>query len=352
MPNQKAILGSMFGTAVGDALGLPYEGLSKRRAPRLLGPPDRYRFLPRTGMVSDDTEHTCMVAEALILAGDDSDRFGKELARRFRWWLASLPAGIGKATAISIFKLWLGFPTDKSGVFSAGNGPAMRSAILGAAVEDLSLLRSLVKVSSQMTHRDPKAEYGAWAVALAARLASTSETIDSQNYLENLQQTLSDDPAEEFLELVGRAVASVERGESTPDFGISLGLEKGVSGYTYHTVPMALHAWLSTPDDYQEAVQQIILCGGDADSTAAIVGGIVGCSVGKEGIPEAWVSGLREWPRSTSWMQTLGETLYQARSSKESRTPPRYLKIGVLPRNLFFLAVVLGHGFRRLLPPY
>ena len=25
---------------------------------------------------------------------------------------------------------------------------------------------------------------------------------------------------------------------------------------------------------------------------------------------------------------------------------------GLIPRNLLFLAVVLGHGFRRLLPPY
>jgi ADP-ribosylglycohydrolase len=66
-----AIVGCIWGTAVGDALGLPYEGVSPQRAQRLLGPPDRYRFLLGGGMISDDTEHTCMVAQSLIEAGGD-----------------------------------------------------------------------------------------------------------------------------------------------------------------------------------------------------------------------------------------------------------------------------------------
>jgi hypothetical protein len=39
------IVGSLLGRALGDAIGLPYEGLSPRRAQRMLGPPDRHRFL-------------------------------------------------------------------------------------------------------------------------------------------------------------------------------------------------------------------------------------------------------------------------------------------------------------------
>ncbi|HIF05444.1 MAG TPA: ADP-ribosylglycohydrolase family protein [Gemmatimonadetes bacterium] len=59
----------MLGTAVGDSIGLPYEGLSRGRAEKLLGPPDRHRFFFGRGMVSDDTEHTCMVAQSLIRSG-------------------------------------------------------------------------------------------------------------------------------------------------------------------------------------------------------------------------------------------------------------------------------------------
>ena len=60
---KQALVGTILGTAVGDAIGLPREGLSPARARRLFGdPPLRHRFLLGRGMISDDTEHTCMVA--------------------------------------------------------------------------------------------------------------------------------------------------------------------------------------------------------------------------------------------------------------------------------------------------
>ena len=46
MEQVDAIAGAILGCAVGDAIGLPYEGLSKRRGVRLLGAPNRHRFLP------------------------------------------------------------------------------------------------------------------------------------------------------------------------------------------------------------------------------------------------------------------------------------------------------------------
>jgi len=51
--------GLLLGQAVGDALGLPWEGLSRRRAVKMFSTPDRYRFLFGRGMISDDTEHAC-----------------------------------------------------------------------------------------------------------------------------------------------------------------------------------------------------------------------------------------------------------------------------------------------------
>lgn len=95
---QRAFVGCLLGTAVGDALGLPYEGLSPRRARRLLGPPTQYRLLSNRGMVSDDTEHACMVAQSLIASGGDAERFGSELGRRLRLWVLAAPAGIGLAS--------------------------------------------------------------------------------------------------------------------------------------------------------------------------------------------------------------------------------------------------------------
>lgn len=89
-------------------------------------------------------------------------------------------------------------------------------------------------------------------------------------------------------------------------------------------------------------MQSVIRCGGDADTTAALVGGIVGAAVGKEGISERWIKGLWEWPRTVGWMERL------ARGGK----PVEVFWLGQVARNLVFLVVVLWHGFRRLGPPW
>lgn len=104
---------------------------------------------------------------------------------------------------------------------------------------------------------------------------------------------------------------------------------------------------MSHPEDFRQAVTAIIECGGDADTTAAIVGGIVGAGVGEAGIPSEWVDGIWEYPRSMKWMRSLGERLDSSATIAPSINP-----IAVLFRNVLFLFIVLFHGFRRLAPPY
>jgi ADP-ribosylglycohydrolase len=345
------VVGCILGTAVGDALGLPYEGLSPRRAAQLLGPPDCYRLLGRRGMVSDDTEHTCMVAQALIASSGQTEAFQRELSRRFRFWLLSMPAGIGFATLRAILRLWIGYGPGNSGVYSAGNGPAMRAAILGAALDERQTLRHCVAASTRITHTDPKAEYGALAVALAAQMARRGAPVVPEHYSDELQSMLPGD-ARELVKLVDAAAESAKAGETTQAFADSLGLARGVSGYVYHSVPVALHAWLANQHNFGAAVMSVIRCGGDADSTGAIVGGIVGAAVGKNGIPTEWLSGLREWPRTVQWMESLGSQLESSAEVAAPRRPPELPRFSSLPRNFFFLSVVLFHGFRRLFPPY
>lgn len=144
---------------------------------------------------------------------------------------------------------------------------------------------------------------------------------------------------------------SVNRNESTEHFASALGLEKGITGYVLHTVPVALHAWLTHQTDYAAAVQAVIRCGGDADTTAAIVGGIVGAGVGPEGIPERWLDGIIDWPHSKTWLIRLGDALASAAEhAAPAKAVPLFMP-AVLIRNLFFIIIVLLHGFRRLLPP-
>ncbi|CAB1079212.1 ADP-ribosylglycohydrolase [Olavius algarvensis Delta 1 endosymbiont] len=345
------IVGCILGTAVGDAIGLPYEGLSRRRAAKLFGKPEGHHFFFGRGMVSDDTEHTCMVAQSLIASGGEVDSFRRHLGWRFRFWLLGLPAGIGMATLRSTLRLWIGFGPRKSGVFSAGNGPAMRAAILGAAIDDPQSLRELVQASTRITHTDPKAEFGAFAVALAAQLARQNETVVADYFLDQLRSSLGSD-GDELSSLIENAAKSAENGQSTESFADSLGLSKGVSGYVYHSVPVAIHAWFAHQHYFRAAVTSVIQCGGDTDSTGAIVGGIVGTTVGKNGIPAEWLNHLFEWPLSVSWMERLGVQVDSSIGSDAKDRPIALPVWGLLPRNLFFLLVVLYHGLRRLFPPY
>lgn len=175
MTRRDNILGSLLGEALGDSIGLWCEGMSPRRQQRF--GPYRQRFFFGKGMCSDDTEHALMTAQALIVSAGQPEQFVRSLAWRLRGWLLGAPAGIGLATLRSVLKLWLGFPPSRSGVWSAGNGPAMRAAILGVAFgREPDRLRELVRRSTHLTHTDPKAEAGALAIAFAALSPRPSTT--------------------------------------------------------------------------------------------------------------------------------------------------------------------------------
>ena len=352
MSRERAIIGCLLGTAVGDAVGLACEGLHRRRQARMFPDLDGPHLLGHRGMVSDDTEHACLVAQALIESGGDPGPFTRALARRLRLWLLGLPAGVGWATLRATLKLSVGVPPARSGVRSAGNGPAMRSALLGVCWgDDLARLRALVRASARLTHTDPRAEAGALAVAVAAHLASEQAADLPGSYLPTMEALLGTDDAG-FLDLARRVADSVQAGETTQDFAASIGADGYVSGYVYQTVPVALHAWLCFPRDYRRAVLAVIHCGGDTDTTGAIVGAIVGAGVGPDGIPAEWRAALWEWPRTVHWMTRLGDQLAAVCTDG---TPQRPLSLpfqALVARNVFFAAVVLAHGFRRLLPPY
>lgn len=348
---QDTICGCILGTAIGDALGLPYEKVPPRRAAKLLGAPDRYRFIFGRGMVSDDTEHTCIVAQSLIESAFEPSAFQRSLARRLRYWMLGFPTGAGSATLRAIIRLWIGVSPNRSGVYSAGNGPAMRAAILGVTIDDVERLRAFVHLSTIITHTDPKAEYGAMAVALAANMASKKINVSPEDYLALLEQSLGAEGAE-LVKLLEQAAKSASAGDNTAEFADSLGLSKGVSGYMYHTVPVVLHAWFAHPEDYRAGITSVIRCGGDADTTAAILGGILGARIGQQGIPMEWISGLCEPQRTTAWMIQLSNQLYQTINTKAALRPKHISVVPQLFRNALFLQVVLYHGCRRLLPPY
>ncbi len=346
--------GILLGTAVGDALGLPTEGLSARRANRWFGDDLRHRFILGRGMISDDTEHTIFVAQSLLRHPESRIDFAKRLAWCMRWWLVSLPAGVGFATLRSILKLWIGFPAHRSGVFSAGNGPAMRAAPIGARFFDQpKKIDAYVTTSTRLTHTDVRAEIGARAVAHLTAMSVTLSPGDRPS-LPLVSDTLRGiaPQHDEWLGLMSDIERAFQEGLSVGEFARSIGATSGVSGFVFQTVPVVIYSWLRHFGSFRDSVESVIRCGGDTDTTGAIIGALAGATAGASGIPRDWIDGIVDWPRGPTLLRALGRQLAASLASGKSAPPVRYAWPAVLPRNAAFLFLVLGHGFRRLLPPY
>jgi ADP-ribosylglycohydrolase len=172
-------------------------------------------------------------------------------------------------------------------------------------------------------------------------------------YLKQLSMLLPNtSEGQELLALITKAAESANKDEATASFAAGMGWGEGISGYIYATVPIVLHSWFRHSNDYASSVTDLIMCGGDTDTAAAIAGAIVGAGVGVTGIPRAWLDGLMEWPCSVRWMERLAAQLTVAvNDMSPQKTVGPALPL-VLMRNSLFLAIVLGHGFRRLIPPY
>src|SRR6185369_15890022 len=105
----------------------------------------------------------------------------------------------------------------------------------------------------------------------AAHAALRGEArIDSVHLLASLTEQTKDEALKQAL---SQAQPLLARGASAAEYADALGLQKGVTGYIGHTVPVALYAWLRQPHDFEPALESIIRLGGDADTTGAIAGG-------------------------------------------------------------------------------
>lgn len=248
------------------------------------------------------------------------------------------------ATLKSILRLWCGVPCSRSGVFSAGNGAAMRSAIIGIVhSDDRDLRRRFTHASSALTHSDPKAQFGAQAIAdLAAYLVreNTRPTVSK------LEEILSDaGEGDEWKGVVQRTMHACNSGQIR-DAVTELGLKRGVSGYIFHTLPVAVAAWHIHFGDFRKTIEAVAMLGGDTDTVAAIAGSLAGISCDRVGIPNDWVTGMIDRPHSIAYISKLSEAMDSGRSDS---TGFSWL---LLPRGIVFTVIVLCHGFRRLLPPY
>lgn len=344
--------GCLAGGALGDSLGLPYEGLSLKRGLRLLGGPFPNRLFWGYGLVSDDTEHACLTAISLINSRFQVNRFRGELASCLKAWFLCLPPATGIATAKACLRLLLGVNPEHSGVRSAGNGPAMRAAVIGCSVQDVELVRSLIDTSTMLTHRDQRSSDGAFLIAMASNWCRFHRAPDSKSFFDFVNQHAAIPTDESFAHQFFLLRQSLGSGEETSNFAVKINMHNAVTGFIVPTVLVALHAWLSNLDSFTDVVITCIRCGGDTDTVGSIAGSLSGAYLGFERLPSHFGERIFDYPFSYSRLASLSIGLV-ALDSNQSSVRWMGFRWLLLPfRNIIFLLIVLLHGIRRMAPPY
>ncbi|MVU77672.1 ADP-ribosylglycohydrolase family protein [Nocardia sp. ET3-3] len=286
---------SLEGLSVGDALGAQFF-VPGRSVPDLLA------GKPPTGPWewTDDTEMACSVYTEIRDHGHiDRDRLADLFARRCEPY-----RGYGGGTVVVLHRIRDGQPWAEAaaagfgGVGSWGNGAAMRVAPLGAYFAgEPDRAAAHAASSAEVTHRHPEAIIGAMAVAVAASHAAGSRgrRCAPAELLDAVEPYLID----------GRTAAGIRRARALlgrPVAEAAYELGNGAQVSAQDTVPFTLWAAATFLDDYPGAITACVEAGGDADTTAAIVGGIVAArtGIGARGVPEAWLAAREALP---AWVE-------------------------------------------------
>ncbi len=282
--------GSLLGLAVGDALGMPIEGMRASDIRRRLGRVRDFIDAPwrmlEAGQWTDDTMMALCQARSIVRCGGFDL---EDTAREFVAWFESNDwRGVGKATYESMRRLIAGASPRQSGMrgeMAAGNGAAMRIAPLGLLdCRDRTGLRDHVRAAAAVTHDNPEAIAGSEAVAYAVARGAGGDLVPD-SLIRDVSSFIGPCAVSERLEL---AALFLERGMEVEEALARL----GTSGFVAETVASAFFCFLRTPQDFAETVSRAVEGGLDADTTGAVAGAVSGAYNGLDAIPARWREGV------------------------------------------------------------
>ncbi|GGY24255.1 ADP-ribosylglycohydrolase family protein [Streptomyces tanashiensis] len=281
MPNTDRAVGAVLGSAVGDALGAPFEfgapGVFRERFPDGVGELcGGGGWDP--GEATDDTQMAVLLGESLLERGglDLPDVFA-----RFRRWAAADPKDIGLQTeqVLSGGDAWdvaaaLHFQVNGR---AAGNGSLMRastSAVYFAARGRHETMTAARRIAA-LTHGDGAAWEGTAILHELVRVALLGE-----NPLAALPATLA-----EVDRTHRERWATVLAPDWHPDDATEF------NGAVWPCLGSAVWA-LRTTDSFEAALVAAVDLGGDTDTVAAVTGTLAGSVYGPAAIPARWTSPL------------------------------------------------------------
>jgi ADP-ribosylglycohydrolase len=283
MERSERVAGTVVGSAVGDALGAPFE----------FGPEDAFsaRFPEpgsggemcggggwEPGEATDDTQMAVLVGESLVERGglDLPDIFA-----RFRRWAAAEPKDIGLQTEDVLAN---GMPWDRAAaahfrttVRAAGNGSLMRASTSAVffARSGRSVTMDAARRIAALTHGDPAAWEGTAVLHELIRVALAGG--DPLGALPEVLDLVHPDHR--------RRYAAVLAGDWHPDLATEF------NGAVWPCLGSAVWVLRSTTG-FEEAIRAAIDLGGDTDTVAAVTGGLAGARYGMRAIPARWTEPL------------------------------------------------------------
>lgn len=277
---------SLDGLSIGDAFGQCFFQLEDADAQI-----ERRQLPDAPWHYTDDTEMSLSIVSVLATRGAiDQDGLAASFARHYDYNRAYGPSMHRVLDRIRYGESWRDVAASSfAGQGSWGNGAAMRAAPLGAFFSaDLARAAAQAARSAEVTHAHPEGVAGAVAVALAAALAAWSAALGARPApQEFLAQVIEQLPPSEVRSKLARA-QSIDDAGSLP-FAVAV-LGNGTDMSAQDTAPFALWCCAQRLESYPEALWLAARGGGDRDTICAIVGGVVACSVGPSGIPDAWRS--------------------------------------------------------------
>jgi len=267
-PSKDQYLGCIFGLALGDALGAPYEG----------GPIEHFVWwligrtkegLPRW---TDDTQMSLDLAESLLSLGvlDQTD-LAMRFASSYRW-----SRGYGPSTARLLKRVHRGenWATASTAIYkdgSFGNGAAMRASIIALFFhQDLqTLLRETVR-AAEVTHAHPLGIEGAILIAVA-----THGLLHKEGIAQILERVGTYCKRDEFHKQLVVVRTWLSNNETITSAQVVRTLGNGITAQS--SCATALYIALRHLDlPFNELLSFSKACGGDVDTISAMAGTLWG----------------------------------------------------------------------------